>query len=200
MSLTGIFKVRVFMSFKVLLSFVIMALCFTGTTAAQDNTLDVLDTKRSKMPPRPILNIGPITTISTAGLLIATFDTNGDYQVDHKEFVAGYKAAFPKADTDSNGRLGLVELEVWRTKAFGDKDATPGSLFFDTDYSQTTTRAEFYDAFERVFELSDEDGNRVIEFTEIAKVVTPRKPQERGRDNLQRLGQHTPNVLRRRGY
>ena len=133
---------------------------------------------------------GPITAISAAGLLFASFDENADYLVDKNEFADGQALSFTTADRDQNGTLSLFELADWRKLALGSLDAAPANLAFDKDYDQRVTKDEFHNALNYVYNVSDKDGNSVLSFEEMIRVFEiPRRGREgseRGRSQGQR--------------
>ena len=133
---------------------------------------------------------GPITAISAAGLLFASFDENADYLVDKNEFADGQALSFTTADRDQNGTLSLFELADWRKLALGSLDAAPANLAFDKDYDQRVTKDEFHNALNYVYNVSDKDGNSVLSFEEMIRVFEiPRRGREgseRGRGQGQR--------------
>jgi|GEM_PF-2022694 len=113
---------------------------------------------------------GPVTAMSSAGLLFASFDTNADYKVEPLEFVAGKTQAFNAGDENGNGILSLFELEAWRGKALGTLDATPGNMKFDADFDNRVTRQEFDTVLNRIFDRTDKDKNASVEFSELVRI------------------------------
>ncbi len=133
---------------------------------------------------------GPITSISAAGLLFASFDKNSDYIIDALELSKGQSAAFKIADKDKSGAITLFELEDWRKAALGSLDAPPGNISFDKDYDQRVTKAEFKHALSYVFHTKDKNEDGRLSFEEITRVFEmPRRPiiQEPVENRLDRL-------------
>lgn len=120
---------------------------------------------------------GPITSISAAGLLFASFDKNSDYSIDSDELSVGQSTAFKIADKDQSGAITLFELEDWRIAALGSLDAPPGNISFDKDYDQRVTQAEFNHALGYVFNAHDKNEDGQLSFQEITRVFEmPRRP------------------------
>src|SRR5690606_19214033 len=78
-----------------------------------------------------------------AGLLLASFDSDGDYRIAPAELEAGIGRAFASADTDDDGAVSLIELGDFRARAFGAREALPGPFTFDANQDGAVSRAEF---------------------------------------------------------
>jgi len=128
------------------------------------------------------------TALTTGGLLIANFNRNGDYSIDKTEYQNGVNEAFDLADTNGNGTINAIEMEVWRTKAFGTTDAPPHSMFFDKNFNQATTRAEYDEAMAELFKSSDKDQNGSIEFSELVRAVSRPSGRRANSGNRQTQG------------
>ncbi len=133
---------------------------------------------------------GPITSIRPASLLFASFNRNDDYSIDQKEFAEGVKKSFQIADNNKDDKLSPFELEHWRQNALGSVDASPGSMTFDANFNQVVTHAEFDFALRKLYQASDRDGNGIISFDELVKIISrpssrpnsaKKKPTERKR-------------------
>lgn len=122
----------------------------------------------------------PITSIRPASLLFASFNRNDDYSIDQKEFANGLQKSFQIADNNKDERLSPFELEHWRQNALGSVDASPGSMTFDTDFNQVVTHAEFDAALGKLYQAADRDGNGVISFDELVKIISRPSPRSNG--------------------
>ncbi len=136
---------------------------------------------------------GPITSIRPASLLFASFNRNDDYSIDQKEFAKGVQKSFQIADNNKDERLSPFELEHWRKNALGSVDAPPGNMTFDADFNQVVTHAEFDMALGKLYQASDRDGNGIISFDELVKIVSrpsapPRRSHKKPTNNRQRGG------------
>lgn len=120
--------------------------------------------------------------LAPAGLLIAGFDTDQDYQVTREEQIAGTRAAFTRADVNSDGSLSLFEFEDWRERALGSKDAPSQRLGFDTDMSRSISRREFEDAIDRMLQNADKDGDSIVAYSELVSLMRrqSQRPQSSG--------------------
>ena len=164
------------MKFRTLGTMMLTLITMTSTAAfAQTNDDFDLDGEAETLPNKKLEKRGerirgPITSISAAGLIFASFDKNSDYVVDKDEFATGQASSFKSADRDQSGSLTLFELTDWRKAALGSLDAAPSNLAFDKDYNQRVTSEEFENALNYVYKLSDKDGNNVLSFEEMIRV------------------------------
>lgn len=147
---------------------VMLAVPFAGAQDSLESDVEQLPNKKLEQRGERIK--GPITSITAAGLLFATFDKNADYQIDTVELAAGKTTSFKAADSDKSGTLSLFELEDWRKAALGSFDAAPGNLSFDKDYDQRVTSEEFEQALNYVFKVSDKNEDGSLSFEEMIRV------------------------------
>ena len=132
---------------------------------------------------------GPITSISPAALLFASFDKNSDYAIDDSEYAAGLTASFEKADKDASGTLSLFELEDWRKASLGSLDARPGNISFDKDFDLRVSKAEFEKAFSYIQKRNDKDSDGIISFEEMVRVFEmPRRSRSESGNGGRRAG------------
>lgn len=93
------------------------------------------------------------------GLLLASFDADGDYRVTPAEVEAGAARAFLAADADGDGAVTPIELSAWREVAFGSATALPGRFTYDADQNGAITETEFAAALHGIADgLADETG------------------------------------------
>lgn len=125
---------------------------------------------------RPARSNSARMSIAPAGLLFASFDQNGDYQIDSAEIDSGIAAAFARADKNANGIVSLVELDRWRISALGSLDLLPGNTQFDRDFNSSVTAAEFDDVLRRTSIRLDADDDLLLSFSEL--LTRPRAVQK----------------------
>ena len=113
---------------------------------------------------------GPITSISAGALLLASFDSNYNFQIDLNEFNNAKLQIFNIADIDKSGVISPFELEDWRKSALGSLDAPPGNLSFDRDYDQRITKNEFNKTLISIFESGDKNNDGILKFSELVDV------------------------------
>ena len=113
-------------------------------------------------------------SLATAGLMFASFDNNGDYQISDAEISKGIEGAFITADKNTNGTLSLVEVDAWRIRALGSLDLLPGNTQFDRDFNAIVTPAEFTEILSRTGARLDSDKNGILEFSELLTIAAAR--------------------------
>lgn len=136
--------------------------------------------------------LGPMTLLSPAGLLLASFDANGDYQIDTTEFAKGQATTFARIDKDKNNRLTLIEIEGWREAALGSKDARPSAMYFESNFDQVISKVEFDFAFKDIFTRVDKDEDGIVKFGDLIRVVErpsrPRRSEDEAGERRERRG------------
>ena len=106
-------------------------------------------------------------SLASGGLLFASFDQDGDYQISENEVKTGIRAAFKTADSNGNGNLSLVEVDAWRIRALGSLDLLPGNTQFDRNFDAVVSRKEFTEVLTRNAQRLDRDENRILDFSEL---------------------------------
>ncbi|WP_371396965.1 hypothetical protein [Fretibacter rubidus] len=159
-----------------------------GTALAQDN--DPIDApieldaapavEQLNRAQRPVSPNSQRMSLVSGGLLFASFDQNGDYQITEAEVKGGITSAFSTADSSGNGSLSLVEVDAWRIRALGSLDLLPGNTQFDRDFNAVVTRAEFTEVLTRNAQRLDRNEDRVLDFSELLQKAP--EPQEAKRE------------------
>ncbi|NNC38059.1 MAG: hypothetical protein EX271_05730 [Acidimicrobiales bacterium] len=145
-------------------------ICLEANLEAHANEqVEALEDSKHKAEQR--LPSGAVTTLNTAGLLIASFDKDGDLVVNVEEYGGGRDANFMMADGDGNGAISLIELQGWRLHALGSLDASPSNMAFDRNFDQTISRVEFDEMFGHIFETHDVNADRELAFSELMRVI-----------------------------
>ena len=168
----------------------IAILAFSSPATAQDNSEPDFSTERigderdERRPPSLQRRVIP------AGLLYASFDTNGDYAASRAELEAGITRSFARADRNSNSRLSLVELAAWREAILGSRDLLPGNTQFDKNFDSQIEPREFAAVLTDLFEAFDENENGQLEFKEMTRDMPQRRPEKsRVRERVSTLGE-----------
>jgi len=180
-----------------------------SSAMAQETNIDSEENAVEELPNKKLERLGerisgPITAIGPAGLMLASFDENTDYEISRTEFQQGTNGAFKAADKDKSKTLSLFELEDWREKALGSLDAAPGNFAFDKDFNQRVTQAEFKTTLDFIFTTADTNSDEKILFSELVNVFEmPRRRPIVGQtvddrlDDLRRQQQAERNRRRR---
>ena len=146
-----------------------------------------------KAPPRSAMR-----SVIPAGLLYASFDTDGSYAVSQAELSAGIKRSFARADANGNTRVSLVELESWREVVLGSRDRLPGNTQFDKNFDSQIDSAEFKAVLTGLFRSFDANKNDALEFSEMTRSLRPARDNSvKKRERITTLDR---NQRRRRGY
>ncbi len=179
----------------------LMGLTSLSSASAQQSTetlhkLETLD-KRAPPPNYPP-GIGPVTLLSPAGLLLATFDKNQDYTISQAEFNAAQALTFAAADKNKDKSLSLFELEDWRAAALGSHDAQPGNLGFDPDFNHIISPAEFSAELQRLFDDNDKNKDGQLGFSELVQIVERQPRQARPDSRLEQDYRNRPGTTNQR--
>jgi len=164
----------------------IAGIALTGLMGAMANAepprdqAPIDELKMDPQRPEAPLPRGEISILRPAGLLLATFDRDGDYKISRAELTAGSSVAFGRADKNKSGSLSLIELQNWRLAVLGSQDAMPGNGSFDGNYDSQVTKAEFADALTFEFENADRDEDNQVSFHELVRIVDMGRRGRRG--------------------
>ncbi len=134
-----------------------------------------------------------------AGLLFASFDTDGDYAASRSELNAGVLRSFAAADQNANTVVSLVELASWREAVLGSRDLLPGNTQFDKNFDSQIEMSEFADVLNGLFESFDRNENGQLEFSEMTKNM-PQIRRERSRTRDRPVIGRQQGQRRTRGY
>jgi hypothetical protein len=131
----------------------------------------------------------PSAVISGDGLLIAGFDTDGDFRTTRAEFEQGLAVAFATADSDGDGALSPLEWQSWSNRALGGDLIGPFRLEVDRNVDNVTTQEEFVTEFQARFTGYDTDNDGAVSRPELVRQLRtpgdrtrlqPRRPQPEG--------------------
>ena len=126
--------------------------------------------------------------IIPAGLLYASFDTNGDYAASRTELNAGILRSFATADKNANDMVSLVELAAWREAILGSRDLPPGNTQFDKNFNGQIEPSEFKTVLEDLFEAFDRNENGQLEFAEMTRDARSTRGGENGQSRARPQG------------
>lgn len=118
--------------------------------------------------------------IIPAGLLYASFDTDGDYATSRTELNVGILRSFATADKNANSMVSLVELAAWREAILGSRDLLPGNTQFDKNFNSQIEPTEFQTVLVDLFEAFDRNENGQLEFAEMTRDAGPTRGGENG--------------------
>lgn len=134
--------------------------------------------------------------VAPAGMLLASFDSDGDYMISLAERDAGINRSFAAADKNANGILSLVELDDWRIMALGSIDMLPGHTQFDNDIDARVTPAEFRSTLESIAAALDDNEDGQLGFAELL-YTAPTQARQRAQTPRRDLFANDRNQRRR---
>lgn len=129
---------------------------------------------KNAAPSPPTLFAAPVS------LMIAGFDSDGDAVVSRAEYDVGVARSFGAGDSDSNGKITLIELSRWAQTWLGNPGAVPGQYDFDRDGDDAVSKEEFTGEFARRFAALDKDGDGLLQRSELIIFMLPRIDGKRG--------------------
>ncbi|TPG15714.1 EF-hand domain-containing protein [Sphingomonas oligophenolica] len=108
--------------------------------------------------------------IEPVGMLIATFDSNGDGRVTQAELTAGVARTFKVSDTFGSGRMGYIDYADWATRWLGDADALPSPFTVDANGDNVITLDELQAAIAHIFARFDAGKDGVVTRKELLTI------------------------------
>lgn len=111
------------------------------------------------------------------GVLIVTFDTDGDGVVSREELTTGIAAAFAHADANGDGQLTALEQQAWAASLPVRDDTLSNPVRFDPNLDRIVTYEEFYTVIVQLAaSYQDSDGN-----IPVASLTLPDRPEKEDR-------------------
>ncbi len=121
---------------------------------------------------------------TSAGLLLASFDSDHDLQVTRDELSAGADRTFGRYDLNGDQDLSPLEFEAFAKAALDAGKSPPFRLDFDRDVDGRITAKEFRAELIAIFDSLDADKNGVLSHAELLKAseaeVRKRAPDGEG--------------------
>ncbi|PKP83197.1 MAG: hypothetical protein CVT79_02695 [Alphaproteobacteria bacterium HGW-Alphaproteobacteria-18] len=129
------------------------------------------------------------------GVLIVSFDANGDGIITQEELREGIAAAFALADANGDGELTALEQQAWAANMPVRDDTLANPVRFDPNLDRIVTYEEFYTVvLQLAASYQDASGN-----VSVASLAAPEKPEKDDRRLAQGLqpGELPPRGPRR---
>ncbi|MDE0879476.1 MAG: EF-hand domain-containing protein [Sphingomonas bacterium] len=108
--------------------------------------------------------------VEPVGMMIATFDSDGDGRVSQAESKAGVARSFAAIDTGNSGRMGYIAYADWCSRWMGDPDALPSPFSVDTDGDNIITLDEMQAAIAHIFARFDTDKDGAVTRKELLTI------------------------------
>ena len=106
---------------------------------------------------------------TSAGLLLASFDSDRDMQVTRAELNAGIDRAFARADLNNDGEVAPLEFDGFAKASLDGGKAPPFRLDFDRDVDGRISPQEFRVELTAIADSLDADKSGVLSHAELLK-------------------------------
>lgn len=191
---------------RALLACLALSLALPFTAAASGNDIDAPEADdivrlpgqqagRPDKMPLPGGKGGKPERLVPGGVLIVSFDANGDGIITQEELRQGIAAAFAEADANGDGELTALEQQAWAANMPVRDDTLANPVRFDPNLDRIVTYDEFYTV---VLQLAATYQDAAGDIT-LASLAAPEKPEKDDRRLAQGLqpGELPPRTPRR---
>jgi hypothetical protein len=118
---------------------------------------------------------------TSAGLMLASFDSDEDLQVTRAELNAGIDRAFARADQNKDGEIAPLEFEDFAKASLDAGKSPPFRLDLDRDVDGRISPQEFRAELTAIVDGLDADKNGTLSHAELLKALkTQADPSARG--------------------
>lgn len=131
--------------------------------------------------------------VKPGALLLATFDTNQDFQITEAEIEAGARQTFKIADADQDGFMSPLEQREWASRIGSDADVIANPTTFPSALPAQVTEDEFVfglQTFAQRFETPVSDDSEETEILIRNFTFEPertRPVEDNVKDDIERL-------------
>lgn len=167
---------------RAILACLALSLALPFTAAASGNGADALEVddlvrlpgQQAGQTDKMALRGGKPAKLVPGGVLIASFDANGDGVISPEELREGIAAAFAEADANGDGELTALEQQAWAAAMPVRDDTLANPVRFDPNLDRIVTYAEFYTVvMQLAASYQDASGN-----VSLASLAAPDKPEK----------------------
>ncbi|WP_231725973.1 MULTISPECIES: EF-hand domain-containing protein [unclassified Sphingomonas] len=113
--------------------------------------------------------------VEPVGMLIATFDRDGDAVVTPDELDTGVGATFT-ASARGAGDIGYIQFADWAERWLGDRTALPGPFEVDRDQDNRITLAELQGRMREIYARIDADKDQRVTRKELLTIRSAAGP------------------------
>lgn len=111
------------------------------------------------------------------GVLIVSFDTNGDGVITQEELREGISAAFSQADANGDGQISALEQQAWAASLPVRDDTLANPVRFDPNLDRIVTYEEFYTVILQLAATYQDGAGNIA----VAGLTAPDKPEKEDR-------------------
>lgn len=149
---------------RVLLTAVLAAATLTGPAKAQNQAPPTATSPDHAGAERATIMVEPV------GMLIATFDADGDGRTSRAELSRGVERSFRLIDAKGTGRMGYVQYADWCQQFLGNATALPSPFTVDTNADNAITLDELQAAIAHIFDRLDADHDGQVTRAELLTI------------------------------
>lgn len=113
----------------------------------------------------------------SGGVLIVSFDTDGDGVITQEELRAGISAAFAQADANGDGQISALEQQAWAASLPVRDDTLANPVRFDPNLDRIVTYEEFYTVILQLAATYQDGAGNIA----VAGLTAPDKPEKEDR-------------------
>ena len=133
--------------------------------------------QQAGQPDKIALRGGKAERLVPGGVLIASFDADGNGVISQDELREGIAAAFALADANGDGELTALEQQAWAANMPVRDDTLANPVRFDPNLDRIVTYEEFYAVIQQLA-ASYQDGAGDIT---LASLIAPERPEKEDR-------------------
>lgn len=155
-----------------------LVLPFTAAASSEEDAAEIdeivrLPGQQAGKPDKMSL-AGKPERLVPGGVLIVSFDANGDGIITQEELREGIAAAFALADANGDGELTALEQQAWAANMPVRDDTLANPVRFDPNLDRIVTYEEFYTVVQQLAATyQDASGN-----VSVASLAAPDKPEK----------------------